>query len=95
MLKTWLVNNANISLQLDFKTIIFSSCSQTLIHFITYAAQYYVYKSKFGTKKLSIVWFEGYLKLKFANEQYIANVNNKMDSFEKKWNKLLTYMALI
>ena len=94
-LKTWLLNNANIGLQLDFKTIIFSACSQTLIHFITVAAKCYIYKSKFGTNKLSIVGFEGYLKIKILNEQYIAKINNKMDSFEKKWNTLLTYMAQI
>ena len=71
-LKIWLINNANISLHLDYKTIIFSACSRALMHFITVAAQYYIYKSKFVIKKLSIEGFERYLKIKLLNEQYIA-----------------------
>ena len=51
MLKIWLYNNANINLQLDYKSIIFSACSQALEYFISVTAKYYIYKSKFNLKK--------------------------------------------
>ena len=94
-LKIWLLNNANISLHLDYKTIIFSACSQALTHFIIVAAKYYIYKSKFFIKKLSIEGFERYLKIKFLNEQIIAKIHNKTDTFLKKWSNLHTYMTQI
>ena len=94
-LKIWLLNNANISLHLDYKTIIFSACSQALTHFIIVAAKYYIYKSKIFIKKLSIEGFERYLKIKFLNEQYIAKIHNKTDTFLKKWSNLHTYMTQI
>lgn len=61
-LKLWLLDKANIILQLDLKTIMFSACSQALIHFIIVVAKYYIYKNKFVIKTLSIEGFERYLK---------------------------------
>ena len=95
MLKIWLYNNANINLQLDYKSIIFSACSQALEYFITITAKYYIYKSKFNLKKLSIEGFQRYLKIKFTNEQYIAKINDKTEAFVKAWGKLYTFMSQV
>ena len=65
------------------------------MHFITVAAQYYIYKSKFVIKKLSIEEFERYLKIKLLNVQNIAKINNKTDTFLKKWSNPHIYMTQI
>ena len=93
MLKIWLYNNVNIDLQLDYKSIIFSACSQALEYFISVTAKYYIYKSKFNLKKLSIEGFQRYLKIKFSNEQYIAKINDKTEAFVKTWGNLYTFMS--
>ena len=83
-LKIWLLYSANISLYRGYKTIIFSACSHALMHFIIVAAKYYIYKRFFFIKKLGIERFERYLKITFLNEQYIAKIHNKTDTFLKK-----------
>ena len=65
------------------------------MHFIKIAAKYYIYKSIFFKKMLSIEGFERYLKMQFLNEQYIAKIHNKTDTFLKKWSNLHTSMTEI
>ena len=57
-LKTWLQRTTNITLQIDLKKIIFSYPAQPLVSYIITAAKYFIYKSKFFTKNLSIKSFE-------------------------------------
>ena len=95
MLKIQLYNNANINLQLDYKSVLSSACSRALDYFITITAKYYIYKSKFNLKKLSIECFQRYLKIKFTNEQYIAKINYKTEAFVKAWGNLYTFMSQV
>ena len=59
-------------MQIDLKSILFLSTAQSFLSYIITIAMYYIYKSKFHIKKLSIKGFENYLKQKFLNEMYIV-----------------------
>ena len=94
-LKTWLQRTTNITLQIDLKKIIFSYPAQPLVSYFITAAKYFVYKSKFFTKNLSIKSFENFLKQKFLNEMYIAKINKTYDKFLGKWSSLYKYMITL
>ena len=61
-LKIWLERKANINLQIDLKNILFSSSAQVIVSYLITVAKYYIYKSKFNTKNISIKGFENFLK---------------------------------
>ena len=87
-LKTWLIRKANIDLQVEIKNILFSSPSQALLSYLITVAKYYIYKSKFNMKMLSIRGFENFLKQKFINEMYIGKISKTYDKFLEKWSSL-------
>ena len=94
-LKIWLERKANINLQIDLKNILFSSSAQVIVSYLITVAKYYIYKSKFNTKNISIKGFENFLKLKFSNEMYIAKLNKTYDKFLGKWSSLYNYMITL
>ena len=51
-------------------------------------AKYYVYANKFHMTDLSIDMFINMLGKKFQAERYIANQNNTIVKFFKKWTPL-------
>ena len=69
-LKIWLERKSNIKIRIVLKEIIFSSPAQALLSYIITIAKYYIYKSKFYLKNLSIKGFENFLKQKFLSEMY-------------------------
>ena len=75
-LKNWLQLNGNINLSMTDKNIIFAwPHESSLISYLIIIAKYYIYKTKFLSKHLSIQGFQSLLKRKFKNEQYIARIN--------------------
>ena len=93
--KTWLARTANINLQVEIKNILFSSHSQALLSYLITVAKYYIYKSKFHMKMLSIKGFENFLKQKFINEMYIGKISKTYDKFLGKWSSLYNYMITL
>ena len=93
--KTWLGRKANINLQVEIKNILFSSHSQALLSYLITVAKYYIYKSKFHMKMLSIKGFENFLKQKFINEMYIGKISKTYDKFLGKWSSLYNYMITL
>ena len=94
-LKIWLERKANINLQVDLKNILFSSPPQAFLSYFITVAKYFIYKSKFYLKELSIKGFENFLKQKFINEMYIAKINKTYDRFLGKWSSLYNYMITV
>ena len=64
-LKIWLERKSNINFQIILKEIIFSSPAQALLSYIITISKYYIYKSKFYLKNLSIKGFEIFLSRNF------------------------------
>ena len=93
--KTWLARKANFNLQVEIKNILFSSHSQALLSYLITVAKYYIYKSKFHMKMLSIKGFENFLKQKFINEMYIGKISKTYDKFLGKWSSLYNYMITL
>lgn len=91
-LQQWLRRNANYNLNIEKKNIIFPAASQILINYIIIVAKYYIYKSKFYLKKVSIKGFENFLKQKFQNEMYISKITRTYDKFLGKWSLLYNFM---
>ncbi|MCG7876955.1 MAG: zinc-binding domain-containing protein [Candidatus Thiodiazotropha endolucinida] len=90
ILKNWLQLNGNINLNITDKNIVFAWPHESdLISYLIIIAKYYIYKTKFKSKQLSIQGFCALLKQKFKNEQYIAKINNTYDKFLKKWSSLV------
>ena len=94
-LKIWLERKSNINIQIVLKEIIFSSPVQALLSYIITVAKYYIYKSKFYLKNVSIKGFENFLKQKFLSEMYIAKLNKTFDKFLGKWSSLYNYMIAL
>ena len=94
-LKIWLERKANINLQVDLKNILFSSPPQAFLSYFITVAKYFIYKSKFYLKALSIKGFENFLKQKFINEMYIAKINKTYHKFLGKWSSLYNYMITV
>ena len=89
-LKNWLQLNGNINLSITDKNIIFAwPHESSLISYLIIIAKYYIYKTKFLSKHLSIQGFQSLLKRKFKNKQYIARINNKYNKFLGKWSSLV------
>ena len=93
--KTWLARKANINLQVEIRNILFSSHSQALLSYLITVAKYYIYKSKFHMKMLSIKGFENFLKQKFINEMFIGKISKTYDKFLGKWSSLYNYMITL
>ena len=81
-LKLWLQPNGNVNLNITDKNIIFAWPQESsLISHLMIIAKYYIYKTKFVSKQLSIQGFCALLKRKFKNDQYIARSNHKFIKF--------------
>ena len=72
-----------------------SSPAQALLSFIITIAKYYIYKSKFYLKNLSIKGFENFLKQNFLSEMYKAKLNKTYDKSLGKWLSLYNYMITL
>ena len=80
------MQNVNISINMDKKGILFSYQGKCILkNYIMVVAKHYIYKNKFSAKQLNINSFISMLKVKFQCERYIANINNKVAKFLKKW----------
>lgn len=87
--KHWLQIHGNLNLNITDKAIIFAwQKEKSLINQVIVVAKYYIYKTKFTSKRLSIIGFQLLLKRKFKNEQYIARINNSYNKFLGKWSSL-------
>lgn len=87
--KHWLQIHGNLNLNITDKAIIFAwQKEKSLINQVIVVAKYYIYKTKFTSKRLSITGFQLLLKRKFKNEQYIARINNSYNKFLGKWSSL-------
>ena len=85
-LHIWLMPNVNISINLDKKGILSSYQGKCILkNYIMVVAKHYIYKNKISAKQLNINSFISMLKVKFQCERYIANINNKVAKFLKKW----------
>ena len=88
-LHIWLMQNVNISINLDKNCIFFSYQGKCILkNYIMVVAKHYIYKNKFSAKQLNInsfISFISMLKVKFQCERYIANINNKIAKLLKKW----------
>ena len=89
-LKTWLEKQANITLQLTIKNVLFSKQAHNiLVNYLLLLAKYYIYRTKFFSNQISIENYLVYVRRKFQNEKYIAKLHNKQDAFVAKWSALL------
>ena len=84
-LHIWLIQNVNISINLDEKGILFSYQGKCkLKNYQMVVAKHYISKNKFSAKQLNIHSFISMLKVKFQCERFIANINNKISNFLTK-----------
>ena len=91
-LRIWLINNSNIHIDLNDKSILFSyQDNNVLKNYILVVAKYYIYANKFCKKDLNLNSFVGLLEKKFQSEKYIAYVNNTITKFFTKWTPLYNY----
>ena len=70
----WLLRHANLRLNLEEKTIIFSCQKKnSFMNFLLVLAKFYIYKTKFTTVtgNLSLVQFKSVLMKKIETERYI------------------------
>ena len=89
-LKNWLEKQANITLQLTIKSILFSKqAHNVLVNYLSLLAKYHIYRTKFFTNQISMENFLIYVRRKLQNEKYIAKLHNKQDTFIAKWSALL------
>ena len=93
-LKTCLNNNANINISLTNRAILFANQdNNSPKNYIMILAKYYVYANKFHMTGLSIDKFINMLGKKFQAERYIANQNNTVVKFLKKWTPLYNFFT--
>ena len=92
-LNNWLQRHANLRLNLEEKTIIFSwQKKNSFMNFLLVLAKSYIYKTKFTTGNLSLVQFKLVLKRKFETEKYISKINHRYDKFLGKWSSLYNFL---
>ena len=85
-LHIWLIQNVNISINLDKKGILFSYQGKCkLKNYLMVVAKHYISKNKFSAKQLNINSYISMLKVKFQCERFIANINNKISNSLTKW----------
>ena len=97
-LKAWLNNNANINTRISLtnRAILFANQdNNSLKSYIMILTKYYVYANKFHMTDLSIYRFINMLGKKFPAERYIANQNNTIVKFFKKWTPLFNFFTRI
>ena len=71
------------------KTLNFAwQTEKSLINYLIVIEKYYICKTKFTSKRLSILGIQYLLKRKFKSEQYFAKINNSYDKFLGKWSSL-------
>ena len=88
-LKVWLQTHANLSINISDKSLIFSwQKEKSFMNYLLVVAKYYIYKTKFTSRRLNIAGFKSLLKKKFDGEKYIAKINNRYDKFLGKWSPL-------
>ena len=93
-LKTWLTTNANITLSLEDREIIFSyTGKKELLNYIYVLAKLYIYKNKFISRSISVQGFINFLKKKMFSEKYICFMNNRFSKFLKKWSPIYNYFS--
>lgn len=94
--KCWLQTHGNLNLNITDKALIFAwQKEKSLINQVIIIAKYYIYKTKFTSKRLSILGFQLLLKRKFKNEQYIARINNNYNKFLGKWSSLFHVLNVV
>ena len=60
----------------------------SLSNHLLVVAKYYIYKTKFTSRQLSMAGFKQLLERKFEGEKYIAKINNKYEKCLSKWSAL-------
>ena len=84
----------NININLDKKGILFSYQGKCILkNYTMVVAKHYIYKNKFSAKQSNINSFISMLKVKFQCERFIANINNKVAKFLKKWTPFYNYFS--
>lgn len=88
-LSTWLIENSNLSLNLEEKNILFAyQDNNQLRNYLYVIAKRYIYVNKFSGRQLNLNTFTAILQRKFQTERYIAHINDTMGSFFGKWSHL-------
>lgn len=91
-LKTWLATNTNLEISLEDRKILFSCGGKTeLVNYIYVLAKYYIYKTKFVSRNISVQGFVNLIKKKMLSERYISFINNRINKFLKKWHFIYNY----
>ena len=96
-LRLWLQRHANLKIDiLNHKNLIFSWHKEnSLSNNLLVVAKYYIYKTKFTSRQLSMAGFKQLLKRKFENEKYTAKINNKYVNFLSKWSALYNQLNIL
>lgn len=95
-LTIWMKNNINIELSRISKDIIFSYQGNSIMcNYIHVLAKYYIYRTKFSEKNLSVRAFTSLLYRKCVSEKYNAFIFNRVDSFFHKWSNVYNYFAAL
>ena len=62
------------------------------MNYLLVVTKYYIYKTKFTSRRLNIAGFKSLLKKKFVGEKYIAKINNRYDKFLGKLSPLFNLL---
>lgn len=84
--KNWLLNNLDLEFELNEMDIILGLPQPTnIVSHLLLQAKYFIFKTKFFGKKLIIKMFVKELETNYKIEKYNAMINNKYETFKKKW----------